>query len=413
MVSQESLLNNRTINVQKTCVEAEGLRVKAAKIGLVSSVLGSELSDANHSASKWKQEAQSLFGLKRLVRAYFKSGKLYARGDHSVSDDNIKPRKHFKSPGKHLSDGTMIKVCNRLPQKRQIHSISVESLLEHRKNVAGERISRMSAINGTSEGLSSYHDHKTARGATIHDFTMVQKNTVPTVVLQGDRHDPGNRTDRILQLQNLPKNCGLRSLISQIHGGPLEKIQFITEGQDRTATRFIQLHFTSTGSAQSFMRYAQAKNFQVNGCTLAVEWAPKANNKLLNVDVTEIGGIIDEKLISNGSEGSNARRCIIVKKTVDASSGRSRNIHSRRHGPCKFDVKDLREDFEKFGDIVEITPMISRKLCVSISYFDIKSAIDVLQSYENPNSYMNKKYNREWSISYGRDITETPCYMRV
>ncbi|SCU95541.1 LAME_0F12530g1_1 [Lachancea meyersii CBS 8951] len=410
MAPRESMLNDWTINVQKPCSDEGNVRTRPAKLVSVSSMLGS-VPPGSMSGSKWRQEAHDLFGLKRLAKAYFKSGQSYTKedisGDHTIHY-RVKPA-NSNLHGAHPLSGTMIKVGNRLPQKRQKYSVSMESFADHGPKNVTIRKARYFETDGTGLAPLNALDSKSSRGANINDWSFSNNNdfemgTVNPSVLSAE-------SNKVLQLCNLPKNCGLQSVLSQVAGGPLERVDVIIDPYDLSAITAVRLEFISAQCAQSFMRHGQARNLQINGHVLKPEWAPRLRSDHLNMSVVTGEEQMHDKVLNKKCDGSTPRRCIIIKKTGHKEHLRSRQMVSRKL--CHFDVAELKRDFADFGEIAEVTPMISRKLCVSISYFDIRSAIDVMASYENPNTYMNKKYSREWSINYGRDTTERPCYMMV
>ncbi|SCV05809.1 LANO_0H15654g1_1 [Lachancea nothofagi CBS 11611] len=413
MAPQESFLNDWAINVQKTCVDEGSVRVRPSRLVSVSSMLGSGLAGSNYSASKWRQEAHDLFGLKRLARAYFKSGGSFTKEEAPENGTNKYTAKIHNSHGNHPSSGTMIKVSNRLPQKRHIYSVSMDSFTDQGKKATITKNSRHTVGNDLSGDFPKLMDTKTTRGTNVSDLNFLHRDQAPAALSKTNSESSETSAERVVQLCNLPKDFGLQSLISQVYGGPLEKINLCNDPHNLSVINGVQLHFASSQAAKSFMLYGQTNHLNINGHILKPEWALKHNSDLFDVNREMMKVSANENNVKESLDGLGVRRCLIVKKTGHSNHSRSRHVYSSRQSLCQFDVKELRKDFEEFGKIVEITPMISRKLCVSISFFDTRSAMSVLESYEKPNSYMNLKYNRDWSITYGRDVTDRPCYMII
>ncbi|CEP60128.1 Ssp2p LALA0_S01e03664g [Lachancea lanzarotensis] len=410
MAPRKSTLTDCTVYVQKPCSDEGSIRARPAKLVSVSSMVGSVNPLGTASASRWRQEAHDLFGLKRLARNYFKSGELQTKEDLSVNGSHQHRVKISGSPRNYPLTGTMIKVGNRLPQKRQNYSISIESLADQPLNNGGSTKKKQYTLADRTNLIScDAAGFKASRERTFHDASVSDACNFEVGPAMTDLRTL--ETGRVLQLCNLPNDCGLGSLLSQITGGPLEQIDVFNDPEDQSVIKAIRFQFVSDESAQRFMLHGQSEHLHINGHILKPEWVSPFKTYQLNGKLEAQ----KDQLLGLGA-GANTienapRRCIIVKKTGHKEHLRSRQMSSKKL--CEFDIGELKRDFAEFGRIAEVTPMISRKLCVSISYFDVQSAMNVIASYENPSTYMNRKYHREWSINYGRDITERPCYMKI
>ncbi|SCU79823.1 LAFA_0B05820g1_1 [Lachancea sp. 'fantastica'] len=409
MAPRESTLTDCTVYVQKPCSDEGSNRTRPAKLVSVSSMIGSVQPLGTTSASRWRQEAHDLFGLKRLAKNYFKSGDIHTKEDGSVNGSHQYRVKISGSTGTHPLSGTMIRVGNRLPQKRQNYSTSMESFADQTSSNGASvkkkqySMTERANLNSREAGAVLAPAYTVARKSVSNDSDFEFGPAMGNVEIA--------ETGRVLQLSNLPRNCGLLSLLSQITGGPLERIDVLNDPQDQSVIKAIRLNFISDEDAQRFMHFGQSENLHINGYSLAPEWVLPSMNYHLNGNFGTRNDEVHGTGASTNTTETTPRRCIIVKKTGHKEHLRSRQLSSKKL--CQFDIGELKRDFAEFGKIAEVTPMISRKLCVSISYFDIRSAMNVIASYENPSTYMNRKYYREWSINYGRDITERPCYMKI
>ncbi|CUS20406.1 LAQU0S01e05886g1_1 [Lachancea quebecensis] len=419
MAPRESLPDCWTTKIQGADIDHGSMRVRPSRLVSVSSMLGSGLAGSSRSSSRWKQEAHDLFGLKRLARAYFRSDEHYTKEeapDYSVLRLHPKGTKLNKNQ---TSSATLIQSNHRapqstdgaakplLPQKRHCYSVSMGSLIEGRD--VNVKILKTPVVVESGENVSNFGEIKGVKRSSLKSSSLLNKQHVNAAFLQNSQHDPETGEERVVQILELPQGVGIQSLLSQVYGGPLEKVHVSKDSRD-TLTKGVQLHFLFNEDAKSFISYGLSNNFRINGFIVKPQWAPKSTCSLSNMNFGEVKDMVTTNASTGRQEGTRTRRCIVVKKTGCTKSPRSRQLHSNRQSLCSFDFKDLRKDFEQFGEIAEISPMISRKLCVSVSFYDIRSAINALESFEKPDSFMHKKYNQDWTMAYGRDTTDRACY---
>lgn len=204
---------------------------------------------------------------------------------------------------------------------------------------------------------------------------------------------------KAIVLGNIPKSTGIASILAQLHGGPLENIVIHTN-EDQSLKK-VQLDFLTHEAAYSFMKYGRTNMFKVNGQHLTPEWGTTSDPKINE------GNEWDDQ--QSSSEDQDFCRCLIMKKYINFSK-KNKYSDPYKESPLEpLNIFEIKQDFGTFGEILEITPIVSRKLCISINFFSIDSAMNAMKEYENPTSNLHKVYFNDWAIWYGKDITDRPC----
>ncbi|EJS41572.1 ssp2p [Saccharomyces arboricola H-6] len=205
---------------------------------------------------------------------------------------------------------------------------------------------------------------------------------------------------RSVSINDIPHGTGIASVLSQVRGGSLERIVVYRYDTPERSLHKVDLFFLNYDGAQAFMRYATTNIFKVNGVHLKPEWIFLESTYENVMKEQSVNRILDEdKLIS---------RCLIVKKSSTKTILNKSN-QDKAQKLENIDIQELEKDFQNFGEVLEITPIVSRKLCVSIFFYDISSAMRAIEEYEQKGSYLNNKYFKAWTIWYGKDITDQPC----
>lgn len=210
--------------------------------------------------------------------------------------------------------------------------------------------------------------------------------------------------NRALILKNFSVNTSTDSIISQITCGPLEKLNY----RHHPANPTLEIHFVLSEGARKFYNYCTTTGFVVvDGKRLEVEWANESNTE----DTTGSMGV--PKYLFNEIVHGSARRVLICLKIVPHKPLNHLSLtdfpNPELHLSKDFDIDLIKHDFSKYGEIVEFGAVISRKLCFSIHFTDIRSAILAKTDLENKDSMMNAKYH-DWFFWYGKDPTDKPCY---
>ncbi|ODV60680.1 Ssp2p ASCRUDRAFT_35105, partial [Ascoidea rubescens DSM 1968] len=207
---------------------------------------------------------------------------------------------------------------------------------------------------------------------------------------------------RIVIVKEIPRKTGLITLLSYICGGPLERIV-----KNMYPINSVELHYMYSKDAESFMKYSQTGLFVVSGRHLKTEWASRDDHNLEDHNYS-YHATIPSPLLEQLKFG--ARRCLILKKEVNhgGSSTSTRHYPSPRSHFSELDIKEIKEDFGRFGSMVEVVPIISKKLGLSINYFDVRSAILAKEAFDNKNSSFRRKYY-DWNVWFGKDPTDKSC----
>ncbi|EGW32735.1 uncharacterized protein SPAPADRAFT_149868 [Spathaspora passalidarum NRRL Y-27907] len=213
-------------------------------------------------------------------------------------------------------------------------------------------------------------------------------------------HESSHRK-RVVVLTNVDSSMGINSILQQVCGGPLEKVVQLNNGH-------IELYFIFPEHAKQFYTYGRATGLlMVNGQRLRVEWWMNENE---NVNYhPPISKPLLMEIIQHG-----CRRCLILAKEVRGKQLRSGDKmfypEPTIHYSQDLNIEDVKADFGRFGKILDIGSVISRKLCFSIFYSDVRSAIFAMNEIETGGSDLNKKY-RDWFIWYGKDVTDRACFV--
>ncbi|GAV54984.1 hypothetical protein ZYGR_0AS03070 [Zygosaccharomyces rouxii] len=208
-----------------------------------------------------------------------------------------------------------------------------------------------------------------------------------------------NVRPRAVVLGNIPKSTGIASILAQLHGGPLENIAIHTG--DAQTLKKVQLDFLTHEAAYSFMKYGRTNMFKINGQHLTPEWGRISDHKIKKSNEW------DDQQSSN--EDQDFCRCLIMKKYINCAK-RTKYSDAYKESPLEpLNLSEIKQDFGNFGEILEITPVVSRKLCISVNFFSMESAMKAMREYENPTSNLHKAYFDNWAIWYGKDITDRPC----
>ncbi|RLV91550.1 Sporulation-specific protein 2 [Spathaspora sp. JA1] len=204
---------------------------------------------------------------------------------------------------------------------------------------------------------------------------------------------------RIVVLTNIDATMGINSILQQVCGGPLEKVIQLNNGH-------VELYFIFPEHAIQFYTYGKATGLlMVNGQRLRVEWWMNENeNENENYHPT-----ISKQLLSDIIQ-FKCRRCLVLTKEVTGKSCRTGSDKlfypdPKIHYSQDLNIEQVRNDFGKYGIILDIGSVISRKLCFSIFYSNIRSAIYAKKEMELEGSELNEKY-KGWDIGYGTDITD-------
>ncbi|KAI5948715.1 hypothetical protein KGF57_005326 [Candida theae] len=244
-------------------------------------------------------------------------------------------------------------------------------------------------------------------------------------------------TKRCVVLSNLDSSMGINSVVQQVCGGPLEKVV-------RVSSHRVKLYFIFPQQAKQFYQYGSATGLlKVNGIRLSVSWGdddyreetPRKveedvenhNNNFASVNFnsnnnskpTSKGSFLDPhstlpRALYHDILTSGCRRCLIVSKIIIGKKIRPGDKmfypEPEIHYSQELQIHNIREDFEQFGEVMDIGSVISRKLSFSVFYYDIRCAIKAKTEFETIGTTLHHKY-KDWAIWYGKDITDRACFV--
>ncbi|KAI5950592.1 hypothetical protein CANMA_005252 [Candida margitis] len=244
------------------------------------------------------------------------------------------------------------------------------------------------------------------------------------------QHSLDDSTKRCVVLSNLDASMGINSIIQQVCGGPLEKVV-------KVSSHRVKLYFIFPQQAKQFYQYGSATGLlKVNGTRLNVSWEEEDYQEALqkqkedvenyNLSIGNFKGNINSKGMALDSSftltralyneilTNGCRRCLIVSRIIVGKKIRPGDKmfypEPEIHYSQDLQIKNIREDFEQFGEVMDIGSVISRKLSFSVFYYDIKSAIKAKTEFETNGSTLHRKY-KDWAIWYGKDITDRACFV--
>lgn len=202
---------------------------------------------------------------------------------------------------------------------------------------------------------------------------------------------------RILQVKYEKILCGMNDVLSQVCGGPLEKVV----KYDQCTSEVLEIHFIYPSHAHKFYNYTNTTGFfVVNGHKLRVDWVPCPEHAIV------------KKSLMHDVKVYGARRCLIFSKEIPGKPLRRLNSIYYPSPTLNYSpdlcIETIKRNFSDFGALVGITSIISSKLSFSLHFFDIESAIFAKSECEEEGTDLHAKY-KSWSIQYGKDPTEKTC----
>ncbi|KAK5780004.1 Ssp2p PWA37_001622 [Arxiozyma heterogenica] len=234
--------------------------------------------------------------------------------------------------------------------------------------------------------------HAIAQTGSIHAeaeiFNHIFNNTYDSI------RECSNDLNTRICFQNIPNDTGITSIISQIVGGPLKRIRVIHNNDKRGTLKEVQIEFKNRMGAEAFMRYGCRSHFKINGVHLEPQWS------LYHYSEKSIPNF----KLYNGEEVS---RSLVLKKYSDKLK-KSSHCKELNIPLYPLNVCDIINDFSKFGKIISVVPVVSRKLCISIFYMDIQSSINAIEAYHKEGSPLFLKYSKVWLVWFGKDVSDTP-----
>lgn len=249
-------------------------------------------------------------------------------------------------------------------------------------------------------------------GVTSLPAPLIPKDTTITPKNGWKISDDTHR--RLVCLSGIPKGSSLAAVVSFVRGGPLERISNfiprIPDFQEHLKNRSfpdLQLYveFLTHKDACQFLIYVNRTSLlKVTGQSIRAHWA-KESTRFKEKPI--------DPRVENEVKRHGASRVIILSHHIPGKTPVDRALRQKYPNPVEnfssFNCNALKVDFGQFGEIVEVLPVISPKVSVSIQFADIRSAILVMNTVTKQNTVLNAKYSL-WKVKYARDVTNKPCY---
>lgn len=360
------------------------------------------------SSSKLKIPTQKMLNDAALIRKF-------ANQPSSLKGEKVSLRKlarvYTKSLMEKNSSNKSIKGTANPP--RSIESFTLPAFKSESESTFGHSLSRMSNFDTEVLKIQRQKDANESRfrstlRVTLGSVNSLHENLPNSTSLRSTKM-PGELfrshmifSKRILLMRNIGQRSGFKNALSLVAGGPLEKITF----HDSSCEPYMELHYIYYDDAMRFFNYATNTGLlNFNGHKFDLEWAPlhiPESRSLLSIP----------SYLLNEIQSHGARRCLLFSKVVPEKPIRhSRTMHypsPKTHYSLDLTIEKIKEDFLRFGDLIEVGSVISRKLCFSLQFYDIRSAINAKKECEAEGFPMNLKYG-EWTIWYGKDPADKPC----
>ncbi|CUM66459.1 uncharacterized protein PRCAT00004123001 [Priceomyces carsonii] len=251
--------------------------------------------------------------------------------------------------------------------------------------------SKQKALNSSKSSLENIVTD--SENKILHEIKLQNKPSLETLASR-----------RIIVVKNIPPGAGINGFLAQVCGGPLERVVFHELRQFSTA----ELHFIFSEHARKFYSYGTDTGLLVlNGIHLRLEWADGTNTEDLDIIHPSIPRYLMNEIIDYGS-----RRCLIFSQVIPGKQIRhDKKLHypnPETHFSRDLKVEDIRRTFSIYGELIDIASVISRKLCFSLHFADIRSAVIAKKECQTPGTEVNSKYGH-WTVWFGNDHTDRPC----
>lgn len=362
-------------------------------------------------------------GLRKLAKAFW--------NDTSYEDDRIKEmsRGRTSSRGRAVSResdrNSDISDCNSYhvkdSQKRDLDQQELEAqklrslLLEDSYLISEAAFDAKNSVANASTAVNKITDRPEkhlkprashAKSKSIENYRNVLERSKPDdLVKRQNKILQESLSRRAIVIRNIPPNTSAGSILAQVCCGALEKLIFRPHKEHPS----LELYFIFPDQAKRFYDFATKTGlFKINGAYIDTQWANKTNTEDMSVSHPPVPKYLIKEIV-HGS----ARRVLVFSKVIpEKAMQNSTTMHypsPQTHLTKDFDISLIKKDFSQYGEIIEFGAVISRKLCFSIHFADVRSAIIAKREVESEGLLMNSKYFG-WSLWYGKDPTDKPCY---
>lgn len=186
-------------------------------------------------------------------------------------------------------------------------------------------------------------------------------------------------------------------ILAQMCGGGLEKVVY--DGKKP----LLQVHFLKRQAAENFFNYAQTGLFIVNGRKLKCKWLHELSH---SPRPKALPDYVTYEIKCNG-----ASRVLVLARVVSVPAVLSdipRRPQPEKHFQ-ELNVEQVKWDLVQLGGIVDVVPLISRKVGIAVHFSDIRSAVLAMRAIKLKSSILHSKYY-SWEVKYGKDPVDKPCF---
>lgn len=256
----------------------------------------------------------------------------------------------------------------------------------------------------TSYKKNNHNSYTHTTESLQHSKSFYQPSSIVSLADDVPRID-----DRSVILHGIPSSIGLNSVIAQTSGGPLERIEtkYETSYPPKQFYSF-EFFFMIPEQAKEFFAYAMSGRFLVNG---KVYKPTRGSATLTNQNSRS------KQLVSEMNGPKQLRRCLVLNKptklpkpnlTKADPKGRHRCQLSAYNPNLELNFNIISQHFSKYGVVVNIQPIITQCISVSIQFADVRAAVKAKNAFDRKEDVFGKKYSG-WTLAFGKDPVDKSC----
>lgn len=294
--------------------------------------------------------------------------------------DTCKPSTAFAWPKSHM-------LFTGLPKAGSRRRIAVRSFFRDRflRLTTRHSTDKLQLLNGSARTAISQ----------IHNYEPIKVDS---------DYQLGGAGPKVVAIRSFGHTTSVLCILEQVRGGRIEKMIC-----HRGRNSWLEIRFLSAASASHFANYATHTGFVVvNGIRPQVTLLLEFSMEKPQLQRSSNSGLMQLVISENASRVLHLSK-VIPSKASHLVSGNCTYPNPELNFSGDFDAETLKWDLVMFGGIVEIMPLVSRKLAVAVQFSDIRSAMMAVLAMHDTSSAFFKKYS-DWEVKYGRDPGDRPMY---
>lgn len=203
-----------------------------------------------------------------------------------------------------------------------------------------------------------------------------------------------DRNVRVVVLRGIDASWDLMTVLSQVRGGPLEKVRKFKSDKETLLVLTFMVH----DHAMLFLAFAKTGLFAIHGTRLKV----RLHKRHYTTGQEERQAV---QWMHNG-----ATRIICLSKGYPARRAPPRDKFPNpvEMFDCNVNVYKFWLDVAHFGTVIHIAPLFADQVAFSIHFADVESAVATMRAIERPDSLLRETF-KGWFVNYGPDPTDRPC----